>query len=269
MEVTIEWLEEKFEYFNNRYFKNRLATPNFKFNTKNNMLGFYKPDGTYDFFTRKAKVNGPGTIYISAKYDRDEKDFEEVLIHEMIHMYINTVKKIYPRKEHDEEFYKIANCINKDGWNISEETELKTTDKEITNHTEDVFTDNYVPNDENQNSNNQNTNSSQNNNSANMEYYICFIQQPYDKVNKYWGFRADITNIQNYIKTARSLKNVGAKNVVVFKTNNNCISQLKYSPDNLYGIGGNSVVDILYKISKLTNGEISYDELVSVGVYNL
>lgn len=75
MKLTIPFIAETFVKFNRIYFGGILPTPLFKINTSKQTLG------------RCVRKNGIVTIIVSNYYDREQKDFEETILHEMIHQW--------------------------------------------------------------------------------------------------------------------------------------------------------------------------------------
>ena len=92
---TIPWLKEMFNFFNEKYFGDKIPMPTFSLNCPEGNWGYYKPNGTYSKITREVEPYSSGTLYITNKFSRDEKDIQNTLIHEMIHMYIILVNKKY------------------------------------------------------------------------------------------------------------------------------------------------------------------------------
>ena len=132
MVPTTIWLKDTFNFYNKKYFNGRLKTPIFSLNCPSEYWGEYSPDVRYDLLTRKIyRIYSNGLIKINTTYDRNERDVINTLLHEMIHMYINTVDCVYPICPHGRLFKKWANKLNHDGWEIYEITEIKPTDIKI------------------------------------------------------------------------------------------------------------------------------------------
>ena len=112
MELTIKFIETKFNEFNKEYFKGELITPIFKIIGAKSYLGQLS-------WKNKNKKRYDYVISVSNYFDRSEKDFCNTIIHEMIHLYIrqNNIKDT--NKHHGKVFYSIADRINKYGWDIS------------------------------------------------------------------------------------------------------------------------------------------------------
>lgn len=104
MELTIEFLRNKFTEFNNRYYNGALMEPSFEL-FKSRRLG-----GQYSW------GNGmPGKIRINVYYKRDERSYCEILLHEMIHLYIRQNKIKDNRAHHGSAFKREMSRINSFG----------------------------------------------------------------------------------------------------------------------------------------------------------
>jgi len=103
MELTIEFLKNKFTEFNNRYYNGALMEPEFEL-FKSRRLG-----GQYSW------GNGmPGKIGINVYYKRDERSYCEILLHEMIHLYIQQ-NKIKDTSAHGKAFKREMSRLNSFG----------------------------------------------------------------------------------------------------------------------------------------------------------
>lgn len=128
MEITINYLIDKFDEYNRLYFNNELYHPTFKINKSSKVLGSMQ---TVKFCGSKFF-----TLTISKYYDRSEREYDETLIHEMIHQYIGQ-KNMTDSSSHGYIFKREMNRINKYGWNITIKTdtskwELKNKNKTYT-----------------------------------------------------------------------------------------------------------------------------------------
>lgn len=113
MQLTKDYLEQKFNEFNQAYFKGELKTPAFE------IFKSRRTNGQYHWETDWCGNIIVSIIRISNYYDCSEFDYCNTLIHEMIHLYIrqNNIKDTRPH--HGRVFYSIADRINKEGgWNI-------------------------------------------------------------------------------------------------------------------------------------------------------
>lgn len=156
MVPTSEWMAQKFNIFNKKYFNGLLEQPKFIVGCPSGYWGYLTYKADFNRITRKiGKRHEVPELMLTNKYDRTVKDVSNTLIHEMIHLYIYSILKKYPIRQHGNEFQQLANKINADGWEISETNELKPTDvaRPVTNNTR---------NKQNINQNQQNGQSQQN-----------------------------------------------------------------------------------------------------------
>lgn len=235
MKPTLPWMKQAFATYNAKYFHNRLKTPNFSLDCPEGNWGFYYPDGTFNAITRKAKIFGPGTIYLNPDFSRDEKDLIGTLLHEMIHMFINTVLLKYPINAHGSDFQEFADFLNQDGWNISEANEKKITDT-----TDDTGDEEYA-------------------NRTIQPSIFCIIEQPNDAQYKVWGFRAEYNQLNSYIQTARKTKNNGATVLNVYYCYSANMSKLPSSPRDLRGVGAQDYNTLLSRVSRIIGEQLSQD----------
>lgn len=113
MNITIGFIRENFDKFNNEYFGGELETPTFEITHAKSYLGQY--EHTHDYRGRlKTSI-----IRISDKFDRTEIDVQNTIIHEMIHLYIHQ-NNIRDTRPHGRVFNRIADRINRQGgWHIA------------------------------------------------------------------------------------------------------------------------------------------------------
>ena len=115
MEITEDTIKEKFRKFNSDYFGKALPLPKFTLLHSYRYLGYF----LCDKIIGKRKLKHP-EIQISDYYDWNEKELDNVIIHEMIHYYL-AYKHIDNELTHGEEFTKMADKLNKEyGFHISE-----------------------------------------------------------------------------------------------------------------------------------------------------
>ena len=107
-----------FQYFNYKYFNNELPIPTFVIRHSYRTLGYFH-----------CELDGCGNIInpiieMSDNYDYLESQFDDILVHEMIHYYL--VYNGKDRKcEHGKEFMRMANEFNhKYGMNITSTIDL-------------------------------------------------------------------------------------------------------------------------------------------------
>lgn len=112
--LTTDFITSNFRKFNEKYFQNELNTPNFRIVNVKSYLGRCCHNNV-----RYGKRFG--TIEISTKFNRMEKEYLNTLLHEMIHLYIwqKNMKEPSGNKHHGVLFYHYAEIVNRDGWNIS------------------------------------------------------------------------------------------------------------------------------------------------------
>lgn len=106
MTLTIDFIANSFKQFNDEYFNGELNTPVFEIMSTKNLLGqcCWKP--TF-------------RIRISNYYRRSEKEYQNTILHEMIHLFIRQKGIKDTRTHHGRVFYKYADFINGYGWNIA------------------------------------------------------------------------------------------------------------------------------------------------------
>lgn len=112
MEVTIDFIKSSFDKFNIEYFKGALLTPLFEISHCRNALGDFRRRGNLY------------RIRISDYYIRQQRDIEQTLLHEMIHLFQSQFK--YRDRSHGETFKdKAFEINNKGGWYISRTSNVK------------------------------------------------------------------------------------------------------------------------------------------------
>ena len=120
MTLTISYISEKFEKYNNLYFNGSLKTPKFKISNSKRALGTLSISKRLNFY---GGYNKEHTISISKYYDRTEKQYDNTLIHEMIHLYISQ-NDIIDNGSHGRRFKAECARINKYGWDLSRTTDI-------------------------------------------------------------------------------------------------------------------------------------------------
>lgn len=143
MVPTIEWMNKYFNLFNKKYFGNKLRKPKLIIGCPNGYWGYLEYNLEYNRVTRSiTNVTGIPKLMLTDKYDRDEKDVANTMLHEMVHLYIYSILKKYPFQQHGTIFQTIASKLNSEGWNITEENEIKPTDKPINKKTNNKLDNN-------------------------------------------------------------------------------------------------------------------------------
>lgn len=120
MELTISFIKESFHKYNEKYFKGELIKPNFSIINTKNILGRFK-------CLKSVSGKDIYIIEISKYYLRNEKQYDNTIIHEMIHQYIKQ-KGIKDNSSHGYYFKSIAAEINRDGWKISRCNSMENID---------------------------------------------------------------------------------------------------------------------------------------------
>jgi hypothetical protein len=120
MVLTIGFISENFHKFNKEYFEGKLQTPTFEITHAKSYLGQYHWKYGSNYLWDGHRVLSESVIRISNMFDRNETDYQNTIIHEMIHLYIrqNHIKDTRPH--HGRVFNSIADRINRQGgWHIA------------------------------------------------------------------------------------------------------------------------------------------------------
>lgn len=118
MELTVAYLEEQFALFNQQYFNNELPQPRLVVSNSRTQLGRFclQRIGSWPFGLRKRDSY---TIRVSAYYDVEEKDYQNILLHEMIH-YSIAYTGLKDTSAHGVVFRGMMDNLNrKYGWEIT------------------------------------------------------------------------------------------------------------------------------------------------------
>ena len=121
MQINTEWIAVNFDRFNKDYFGGRLTPPKFSVNNARTRLGSMAFKWKRSFLKRESYDY---IIRLSNYYDIPEVEFQNVLLHEMIHYYI-AVNRFKDDSVHGTMFRSIAQRINKQGWNIVVRTDTR------------------------------------------------------------------------------------------------------------------------------------------------
>ena len=114
MVLTIGFISENFHKFNKEYFNDELQTPTFEITRVKSYLGQYHWKYGFDGDLIE------NVIRISKMFDRSETDYQNTIIHEMIHLYIRQNHIKDTRRHHGRVFNSIADRINRQGgWHIA------------------------------------------------------------------------------------------------------------------------------------------------------
>ena len=100
MRITLELIERRFDHWNDMLFNGDLPVPAFKISKKKRVFG-------------SVYYNGKGSYYIeiTSMFDLTLKEFDSVLVHEMIHYFIK-YNRIKDTSAHGIIFTKIAQGFN-------------------------------------------------------------------------------------------------------------------------------------------------------------
>lgn len=121
MYVNLNWIERNFAIMNDRFFNSCLPTPVFVVNHSDSYLGQCSYSYKRSIFGRHT---GPISyaIRISNRYSRNEGDFLNTLLHEMIHLYFYSIGKL--NVGHGKEFQEMGRSFDKYGFNIQTRSDL-------------------------------------------------------------------------------------------------------------------------------------------------
>ena len=139
MQISTIWMRESFDRFNKDYFGGELPLPKFSLSNARTRLGSM----TYKW---KSVRTGPGPsdvkrvpynhcIHLSVYYEQSERDYQNTLLHEMIHYYIS-VKQLDDSSSHGPLFRQWMQRLNEKGWNI---TVRETETLSVASHNKDQW----------------------------------------------------------------------------------------------------------------------------------
>lgn len=117
MTPSIDFLQGQFHTFNKAYFDGDLPMPRFVITHARTVLGQFvcTKRSAWLFFGGEPR---DCTIKISSFYDMPEREYQNTLLHEMIHYYIS-YKRIKDTSPHGRVFRQIMRQLNDEGWNVS------------------------------------------------------------------------------------------------------------------------------------------------------
>ena len=138
MELSIFWMERSFKYFNDLIFEGKLETPHFK------IIKSSKTNGKCQCCIKKGVFFAFGerdyTIALSNYYNRTQKEFENTLIHEMIHLEFQ--QKGMLKEGHGKNWKRRAYEIGKKyGYDIQQYNEPTSQERMVADNT---MTANYI-----------------------------------------------------------------------------------------------------------------------------
>ncbi len=124
MQVTLEWMSHWFAKFNTDYFGGRLPRPRLTLSKSKTRLGSMSCKKRVRLFRTECCDY---TIRLSNYYDQTERQYQNVLLHEMIH-YSIAYTRLKDTSPHGTVFRGMMENLNrKYGWEISVTTPMKTT----------------------------------------------------------------------------------------------------------------------------------------------
>ena len=122
MTLTVDLLRQWFVKFNTAYFADTLPVPALALSKARTRLGTMSCQCRHTVFGRRYSGF---TIRVSTWYDCTEREYQTVLLHEMIHYYI-TYNGIRDTSAHGREFRRIMHWLNTEhGWNITISSKLR------------------------------------------------------------------------------------------------------------------------------------------------
>jgi len=126
MQVTKEWMEKWFTEFNHDYFDDRLSLPRLVLSKSRTRLGSMACKRKVQMFHSHLCDYA---IHLSNYYDLSERQFQNVLLHEMIHYFISYTG-LKDTSPHGVVFRRMMDDLNrKYGWEISVMTSTKNVKK--------------------------------------------------------------------------------------------------------------------------------------------
>lgn len=128
MQIDILWLRTWFARFNAQYFDGVLPTPHFRIGHSRTRLGSLS-------YKRKSRFGRTHyfdfTLGLSNYYNQTEHQFQNVLLHEMIHLSI-ACSGVEDTSPHGLMFRGMMQRLNRDGWNIQVTTTTRGMEKSYT-----------------------------------------------------------------------------------------------------------------------------------------
>ncbi|MDO4161108.1 MAG: SprT-like domain-containing protein [Prevotellaceae bacterium] len=128
MQVNVAQLSEWFAEYNAKYFADKLPLPTIAIGRSRTRLGSMEWKSQRKWLL---KTSESYTIRISNYYDMEEKEFKNVLLHEMIHLQIVS-QHMKDTSPHGKIFRQRMKEINADGWNITVSTKMSEAQKAST-----------------------------------------------------------------------------------------------------------------------------------------
>lgn len=118
MELTVKILREWFTRFNAEYFGGKLPEPRLLVSSARTQLGQFSCRRVRKGWLRGYTTTGY-TIKVSDYYDMEERDYQQTLLHEMLHFYIAYTGR-RDTSAHGQLFRQLAAQLNEaGGWHIT------------------------------------------------------------------------------------------------------------------------------------------------------
>lgn len=122
MQVTLEWMAHWFARFNDDYFDGALPLPRFAVSKSRTRLGSMSCKRRIHLFRTECYDYA---IRLSNYYDQTERQYQHVLLHEMIH-YAIAYRRLKDTSPHGVVFRRMMADLNRNhGWEISVTTSMK------------------------------------------------------------------------------------------------------------------------------------------------
>lgn len=120
---TYTFVKRVFFYFNGKFFDGKLPIPEFVV-SRNCFVNGEEAIGSFSLyylglFGWVIIIYGDMELRVSSKYNFSQKCIIETILHEMVHEYISTIKRRFPKDLHGKEFQKMADYLRTFGWNIN------------------------------------------------------------------------------------------------------------------------------------------------------
>jgi hypothetical protein len=116
MELTAQYLRERFRELNRQYFGGELPEPQLAVSNARTLLGQFscrrQQKGIFGQY-----VNTNFKIKVSEFYNQSAEMIDDTLLHEMIHFY-GYYMNLDINGDHEDYFLSMAEDINKDGYNV-------------------------------------------------------------------------------------------------------------------------------------------------------
>lgn len=118
MKLTLQYIQKQFGLFNAAYFDMELPEPRFEIVNTRTKLGQFRCKRRRKWFGR-GYLATDCAICMSRFYEMSERDYQNVLLHEMIHYYI-AHHGVADTAPHGRTFIRMMNRLNAEyGWDIS------------------------------------------------------------------------------------------------------------------------------------------------------